>query len=110
MFAKLTRMTQQLLYFITGDGRITTKNVNGGGAGITKTVMSEVGGDGNAGVWSGRRNREGVKVTITIAAKYHASGRDILDRKTKNIKFYRAVVVPSKLTDRQEIAIQRWDN
>ena len=46
MFAKLTRMTQQVLYFITGDGRITTKDVNGYGAGMTKTVMPEVGGDG----------------------------------------------------------------
>ena len=93
MFAKLTRMTQQLLYFITADGRITTKNVNGGGAGMTKTVMPEVGGDGNAGVWSGTRSREGVKVTNTIAAKYHASGRDILDRKIKSVKFDRAIVV-----------------
>ena len=100
MFAKLTRMTQQVLYFITGDGRITMKNVNGGGAGMTKTVMPEVGGDGNAGMWSGRRSREGVNITNTIAAKHHASGRDILDRKTKRVKFYRAVVVPSKLTDR----------
>ena len=42
---------------------------------MTKTVMPEVGGDGNAGVWSGRRSREGVKITSTIAAKHHASGR-----------------------------------
>ena len=76
------------------------KNVNGGGAGMTKTVILEVGGDGNAGVWSGRRSRECVKIASTIAAKHHASGRDILDRKTKSVKFYRAVVVPSKLTDK----------
>ena len=66
---------------------------------MTKTVMPEVGGDGDAGVWSGRRGREGVKVASTIAAKHHASGRDILDRKMKSVKFYRAVVVPSKLMD-----------
>jgi len=89
-----------VLYFITGDGRITTKNVNGGGARMTKTVMPEVGGDGDVGMWSGRRSREGVKVASTIAAKHHASGQDILDRKTKSVKFYRAVVVPSKLTDK----------
>uniref|UniRef100_A0A0A9S9C5 Uncharacterized protein n=1 Tax=Arundo donax TaxID=35708 RepID=A0A0A9S9C5_ARUDO len=51
-------------------------------------------------MWSGRRSGEGVKVASTIAAKYHASGRDILDRKTKSVKFDRVVVVPSKLTDR----------
>ena len=77
-----------------------TKNVNGGRAGMTKTVMPEVGGDGNVGMWGGRCSREGVKITSTIAAKHHVSGRDILDRKTKSVKFYRAVVVPSKLTDR----------
>ena len=89
-----------MLYFITTDGRTIAKNVDGGRAGMTKTVMPEVGGDGNAGVWSGRRSREGVKITSTIAAKHHASGQDILDRKTKSVKFYGAVVVPSKLTDR----------
>ena len=66
---------------------------------MTKTVMPEVGGDGNAGVWSGTRSREGVKVTNTIAAKYHASGRDILDRKTKSVKFDRTVVISSELTN-----------
>ena len=67
---------------------------------MTKTVMPEVGGDGDAGVWSGRCSGDGVKIASTIAAKHHASGRDILNRKTKSIKFYRAVVVPSKLMDR----------
>ena len=67
---------------------------------MTKTVMPEVSGDGDAGVWSGIRSREGVKVASTIAVKHHASGRDILHRKTKSVKFYRAVVVPSKLTDK----------
>ena len=99
MFAKLTRMTQQVLYFITADGCIMTKNVNGGRAGMTKTVMLEVGGDGIAGVWSGRCSREGVKITNTIAAKHHASGQDILDRKIKSIKFNRAIVIPSELTN-----------
>ena len=97
MFAKLTRMTQQLLYFITVDGRITTKNVDGGGAGMTKTVMPEVGGDGEAGVWRGGCSGDVVKVASTIAAKHHASGRDILNRKTKSVKFDRTVVVPSEL-------------
>jgi hypothetical protein len=32
-------MTQVMLYFITADGRSTTKDVDGGGAGMTKTVM-----------------------------------------------------------------------
>jgi len=76
-----------------------TKNINSGGAGMTKTVMLEVGGDGDAGVWSIRRSREGVKVTNTIAAKHHASGQDILDRKTESVKFDRTVVISSELTN-----------
>ena len=66
---------------------------------MTKTVMPEVGGDGDAGVWSGRRSRKGVKVANTIATKHHVSGRDILDRKTKSVKFDRTVVVPGELTN-----------
>ena len=66
---------------------------------MTKTMMPEVGGDGEAGVWRGGCSGDAVKVASTIVAKHHASGRDILDRKTKSVKFYRAVV-PSKLTDR----------
>ena len=66
---------------------------------MTKTVMPEVGGDGDAGVWSGRCSRDGVKITSTIAAKHHAPSRDILDRKTKSVKFDRAIIVPSELTN-----------
>ena len=89
-----------MLYFITTDRCTMTKNIYSGGAGMTKTVMLEVGGDGDASVWSRRCSGDGVKITSTIAAKHHTSGRDILDRKTKSVKFYRAVVVPSKLMDR----------
>ena len=41
---------------------------------MTKTVMPEVGGDGDAGVWSGRCSEDGVKIASTIAAKHHAPG------------------------------------
>jgi hypothetical protein len=75
------------------------KNVDGGGAGMTKTVMPEVGGDGEAGVWSRTCSGDGVKVASTIAAKHHAPGWDILDRKTKSVKFDRTVVAPSELTN-----------
>ena len=74
------------------------KNVDGGGAGMTKTMMPEVGGDGEAGVWSGRCSGDGVKVASTIAAKHHASGQDIIDKKTKSVKFDRRVV-PGELTN-----------
>ena len=66
---------------------------------MTKTVMLEVGGDGDAGVWSGRCSGDGVKIASTIAAKHHASGQDILDRKTESVKFDRTVVISSELTN-----------
>jgi hypothetical protein len=66
---------------------------------MTKTVMPEVGGDGDAGVWSGRCSGNGVKIVSTIAAKHHTSGLDILDRKTKSIKFDRTIVIFSELTN-----------
>jgi hypothetical protein len=75
------------------------KNIYGGGAGMTKTVMPEVGGDGDAGVWSGRCSGNGVKIASTIATKHHALGLDILDRKIKSIKFNRIVVISSELTN-----------
>jgi len=86
-----------MLYFITTDGRTIAKNVDGGRARMTKTVMPEVGADGEAGVWSGRCSGDGVKVANTIAAKHHAPGRNILDRKTTSVKFDRTIVVPSEL-------------
>ena len=72
-----------MLYFITTDGLIMAKNVNGGGAGMTKMVMPKVGGDGEAGMRSGRCSGDGVKVASTIAANHHAPGRDILDKKNQ---------------------------
>jgi hypothetical protein len=50
------------LHFITTDGHTMVKNVDGGRARMTKMVRPEVGGDGEAGVWSGRCSGDGVKV------------------------------------------------
>ena len=74
------------------------KNVEAGRAGMTKMVMLEVGGDGEAVVWRGGCSGDGVKVASTIATKHHAPGRDILDRKPKSVKFDR-IVVPGELTN-----------
>lgn len=70
---------------------------------MTEVVMPEVGAGGNVGMWSGRCCGDGVKFASTIAAKHHTLGRDILDRKTKSVKFDRTVVVSSELTNRQQI-------
>jgi hypothetical protein len=80
-----------------------TKNIYSGGARMTKTVMPEVGGDGDASMWSGRCSGDGVKIASTIAAKHHAPGQDILDRKTKSVKFDRTVVISSELTNSEQV-------
>ena len=64
------------------------------------------GGLGGAGSGSGY----GVQVAITIAAKNHVPRPEVLHRKTKGIKFYRAAVVTGELTNRQEIANDRRNN
>ena len=99
MLPKLTRMANRVCCLITMDKLIIPKDVDGGGAGMTKTVMPEVGGDGEVGLrcwWGGG---EGVEVTSTIAAKHHAIGQDILHRKTQSVKFNGTVVIPSKLAN-----------
>ena len=48
-------------------------------------------------MWSGRCSGDGVKIASTIVAKHHAPGWDILDRKTKSIKFDRTIVIYSEL-------------
>ena len=97
MFPKLARMTDSVWCLITMNKMIIPKDVDGGGAGMTETVMPEVGGDGEVGLrcwWGGG---EGVEVTSTIAAKHHAIGQDILHRKTQSVKFNGTVVIPRKL-------------
>ena len=74
--------------------------------------MPQGGGDGEGcerrGGAGGRR--EGVEVASTIAAKHHASTRNILDRKTKSVKLNGTVVVTSKLTHGKEVTNKRGND
>ena len=64
---------------------------------MTKVMMPKGGCDGETGVSSsGSGGWEGVEVTVTIAAKHHASGLDILDRKTNGVKLYGTVIITCK--------------
>ena len=85
--------------FITLDGGIVSKQVYGGGPGMTKTLMPETGGDGDAGMRSCWDGGDGVQAVGAIAAKNHATSRDILNRKTKGVKFNNAVVVFCELAN-----------
>jgi hypothetical protein len=60
-----------------------------------------MGGTAAAGCW-----RDRVHITGTIAAKNHTPGRDILNRKTKSVNLYSAMIVLSKLTNRNQITNQ----
>ena len=110
MFPKLAQMTDSVWCLITMDKLIIPKDVDGRGSWMTQTVMSEVGGDGEMGLWCWWGSGEGVEVASTIAAKHHAAGRDILHRKTQCIKFNGTVVIPSKLANGKEIAHKGWNN
>ena len=85
-------MTKSLPRFITLDGSIISKQIYGGGPRMTKTLMPEAGGDGEAGVWSCRAGGDGVQAVGAIAAKNHATGRDILNRKTEKQKASNSIV------------------
>ena len=63
---------------------------------MTKTMMPQVGGGGKVGMW---RGRDGVEAIRTIGAKNHASGLQVLNRKTKRVKFDSAMVVTSELAN-----------
>ena len=59
-------------------------------------MMPQVGGGGEVGMW---RGRDGVEAVGTIGAKNHASGLQVLNRKTKRVKFDSAMVVTSELAN-----------
>ena len=55
-------------------------------------------GSGGSYIWC-----DGLEIARAIAAKHHASGRDILDRKAKCVKFDRTIVVTCKLTNGKKV-------
>ena len=72
---------------------------------MTKMKMPQTGGDGKVGVGRCKAGcwRHGVKIVGAIAAKNHVSSRKVLDKKTKSVKLYGAVIVLSKLTNKNQI-------
>lgn len=70
---------------------------------MAESVVPECRGDGEGGEWCGGAGGGwyGVEVARAIAAKHHAPTRDILNRKTRGVKFNRTIVVTSKLMHRK---------
>jgi hypothetical protein len=89
---------------------IIPKDVDGRGSRMAEAVMPEVGGDGEVGVGCWRGGRHGVEIASTIAAKHHATGLHILHRKAQSVKFDRAIVIPSELTNRKQVTHKGWNN
>ena len=85
--------------FITLDGGIISKQLYDGSPRMTKTLMPETGGDGDAGVRSCWDGGDDVHAVGAIAAKNHATSRDILNRKTKGVKLNSAIVVNGELAN-----------
>jgi hypothetical protein len=63
---------------------------------MTKTMVPEVGEGGEVGLGHGR---DGVEAIGAIKPENHASGLQVLDKKTKHVKFDSAIVVTSKLVN-----------
>ena len=59
-------------------------------------MVPEVGGGGEVGLG---RGRDGVEAVGAIRAENHVSGLQVLNRKTKHVKFDSAIVVTSKLVN-----------
>jgi hypothetical protein len=100
-------MTKGLSYFITSDEGIVPKGVDDGRSRMTESSMPNGGGDGECGE---RRGGSGggkrVDVAGTIAAKHHASTRNILNRETKGVKFNRTIIFMSKLMYKKKVTNQ----
>jgi hypothetical protein len=100
-------VTKGLSYFITSDEGIIPKGVDDGGSKMTEASMPNGGGDGESGERrSGSGGGKHVEVAGTIAAKHHATTRNILNRETKGVKFNRTVIVTSKLTYGKKVTNQ----
>jgi hypothetical protein len=103
----LTSMTDGITSnFITTDSRSTSKSGQSLMSRMAKTTMPSSGGDsGNKGAghcgtyWSS----EGVEGPGAIVPGDQAPGTKIRHRKAKRVKFYRTIVIRSKLTNENKV-------
>jgi hypothetical protein len=56
------------------------------------------------GEWRSGGAGKGVEVPITIAAKDHATGLQILHRETKGVKLNRTLIITGELANRKQIS------
>ena len=73
-------------------------------AGVTETLVPKRrrGGEVGAGS-SGGGGWQSVEIARTISAKGDSPGPRVLDRKTERVKFYRTVIITSKLSNRKKV-------
>ena len=106
MMTQLTSMTNRGIYFIKLYRMNTPEFVEDSRTGMTQTsVPQRSRGDcgdvgmkvGVVGGWG-----YGLEIARAIAANDHASRPEVLNRKTKRVKFDRTCIISSKLTYRNQ--------
>ena len=105
MFTELTGVAKRAGDFITCNRRGFIECVKDGGTGVAESLVPKSGRSDEVGVRSsgGGGWGQGVEVAVTIAACDHAPRPEVLDRKTQSIKFYGAIIVTRKLSNRKKV-------
>ena len=85
MFAQSACITMGGQTFITIEFEVCGGTRQGFGTGVSKSLMPKSGGDG--GVEACRRMHQGVEIAGGVTSVKHPSRGQILDRKTKGVKF-----------------------
>ena len=105
MITQLTEVAKLAGDFITCNRRGFTECDEDGGTGVAESLVPKSGRSGEVGVrGSGGSGRgQDVKVADTIAVCDHAPRSEVLDRKTRSVKFYGAMIVKRKLSNIKKI-------
>jgi hypothetical protein len=70
---------------------------------MTQPLVPEINGGSCCNKRRRRCGRQRVKIAGTVTSEEHRSGRDVLDRKTKGVKFDSHIVVASKRSNIKKV-------
>ena len=105
MFTELTGVAKCAGDFITCNRRGFIECVEDGGTEVAESLAPKSGRSDEVGVRdSGGGGRgQGVEIADTIAACDHAPRPEVLDRKAQSVKFYGAMIIRRKLSNRKKV-------
>ena len=91
--------------FITCNRRGFIECVEDGGTRVTESLVPKSGQSDEVGVRDsdGGGRDQGVEVADTIATCDHAPRPEVLDKKAQSVKFYGAMIVTRKLSNRKKV-------